>query len=157
MNEINCDILWADYVNIVNKICNKSVLIDGELFINFENNYISKERGITLLNIVKSEKSDYSYKEKIFSAFSELVNFKNKPEYFEYWKLMSDEHIKKVSKSKFITIGSHGYFHNNLGNISIDKAHAELSNSKIYLENFTDEIMYKNTFNHFTFLLNPHG
>jgi hypothetical protein len=28
---------------------------------------------------------------------------------------------------------------------------------KIYLENFTDEIMYKNTFNHFTFLLSAHG
>ena len=28
---------------------------------------------------------------------------------------------------------------------------------KIYLENFTDEIMYKNTFNHFTFLLSANG
>ncbi len=135
MNEIGSDILWADYVNIVNKLCYKEVKIDDEVFVNSNENYVSKSRGLALLDIVKTEKCDYTYKEKIYAAFNNHVNFKKEEKYFEYWKLMTDEQIKLLSKSRYAEIGSHGYYHNNLGNISKDSAYDELTRSKKYLEN----------------------
>lgn len=134
MNEIGCDILWADYVNIVSKICQEKVAIDGETFYNKNGNYFSEARGTSLMEVVKNEKPEYSFKEKIFVAFDNKLKFKGNPNYFEYWKLMSDTQLQVLSKSNCAVIGSHGYYHNNLGNISPQNAFDELSNSKKYLE-----------------------
>ena len=135
VNEIKCDILWADFVNIVSKKCRQDVSIDGEVFTNLNGNYISKETGLNLLLVAKTEKPDYSFKEKIYAAFRPLVDFKSDNSLFEYWKLMTDEQLKKFSQSKVVTIGSHGYYHNNLGSIPTEAACQEISLSKKYLEN----------------------
>lgn len=135
MNEIGCDILWADFVNIVNKLCTKEVSIGGEDFINNGKGYVSKATGTTLMEIVKNQKPAYSYKEEIYAVFNPLVNFRQQQQYKEYWQLMSDEELKKLSVSALVTIGSHGYYHNNLGNVSNQAAFDELVKSKKYLEN----------------------
>lgn len=135
MNEIGCNILWADYVNIANKLCNKPVTLDGEQFVNKGSGYVSAERGTTLMDVVKNEKPQYAFKEKIYAAFDSLLNFKNEEKYFEYWKLMTDEQIRQMAKSNYAVIGSHGYYHNNLGNVATADACAELAASKKYLEN----------------------
>jgi len=70
------------------------------------------------------------------SAFlSKIKDFRSDPSLFDYWKLMSDEEIKLMSKSKYAAIGSHGFFHNNLGNIPHHDAVNEVIQSKNYLEN----------------------
>lgn len=139
INEIGCDILWADYVNIVSKLCVEPVCIDGEMFHNKNGNYFSKDRSINLMDVVKQEKSEYPFKEKIFEAFADKISFKNNSKYYDYWKLLTEEQIKTLAKSKYAHVGSHGYYHNNLGNISLENACAELSHSKKYLENLTQK------------------
>ena len=57
----------------------------------------------------------------------------------EFWKLMSDQEISETSKSKYIDIQSHGFFHNNLGTIPIELALKEGIDSKNYLENLTQK------------------
>ena len=70
----------------------------------------------------------------------------NKYSLDDYWQLMSDEEIKNASKSEFITIGSHAFFHNNLDNIPINDAVNEMRSSKNYLEGLiqksVEEIAY---------------
>lgn len=139
MNEIGCDILWADYVNIANRLCQVPVTIDEEQYVNKGNGYVSAERGISLMDVVKNEKPQYAFKEKIYAAFSPHINFKNEEKYFEYWKLMTDEQIRQMAASKYAVIGSHGYYHNNLGNVAIADACAELDASKKYLENLIQQ------------------
>ncbi len=139
INETGYDILWADYVNIVNKICTKEVTIDGEVFVNYGNGYVSRERKLSLIDVVKNEKCDYSFKERIYAAFNPIANFRQTESYKEYWQLISDEGLKKFSQSKLVTIGSHGYYHNNLGNIADEAAFDELRRSKKYLENLTQQ------------------
>jgi hypothetical protein len=39
----------------------------------------------------------------------------------DYWLQMTTEEIKKASQSPFITIGSHGYYHNDLARIQLMK------------------------------------
>ena len=59
---------------------------------------------------------------------------------------MSDEQIKIISKSRYVKIGSHGYWHNNLSSLPYQKACEDVLNSKNYLENLTqytiDSIAY---------------
>tara|TARA_B100000315_G_C14480117_1_gene542474 strand:- start:45 stop:1016 length:972 start_codon:yes stop_codon:yes gene_type:complete len=53
----------------------------------------------------------------------------------DYWKLVSAEEVKSFNDYKYVKIGSHGFFHNNLGNIEEEKAIDEIQASKDYLEN----------------------
>ena len=135
INEVGVDILWADFVNIVSKLYWKDILIGGEEFRNKNGNYFSKESKKSLMDIVKNIKPEYGFKQEIFSAFEGKINFKKESKYFEYWKLMNNKQIQLLAQSKCATIGSHGYYHNNLGNILFPNAMKELSNSKKYLEN----------------------
>lgn len=52
----------------------------------------------------------------------------------EIWKLLGKEEVIKLSKSKFVEIGSHGFNHYNLGEIELKYAKEELSKSKSILE-----------------------
>lgn len=139
MNEIGCDILWADFVNIANKICHKDISIDNEMFVKKGEGYVAKDRGVSLMDVVKNEKPEYIFKEKIYQAFNPHLNFRKEEAYKVYWQLMNDEQIKKLSKSKVVSIGSHGYFHNNMGNIAHEAAYEEIRKSKAYLENIVQK------------------
>ena len=55
---------------------------------------------------------------------------------------MTVEQIKELSRSKWVTIGSHGYYHNDLSQIGMDLVRDELARSKRFLENITDKEVY---------------
>lgn len=130
-------ILWADFVNIVSHLTNKRVKVEDEYFINRNNVYYSEISGKSIYEIIKNIKPEYDYKLKVYKAFC-FVDFKKENKYNEYWQLMNDEQIKEISESKIVKIGSHGFLHNNLGNISIENAESELKMSVDYLENITN-------------------
>jgi len=134
-NPAGLDILWPDFLDIAGTLTDKDeVSIDGDLFNKVGNRWYLKKGGKSLHDIIK-EKGAYEYKQKAMDAIQKIIpDFKNIEEYFDYWKLMSDEEIILASRSPYITIGSHAYYHNNLGNIPLEEAAAELSRSKIYLE-----------------------
>jgi peptidoglycan/xylan/chitin deacetylase (PgdA/CDA1 family) len=72
------------------------------------------------------------------NAIQSLIpDFKKNEKYDDYWKLMTDSEISKVSRSRYVSIGSHAYLHNNLGNIRLEDAVAELQKAKKYLEEIT--------------------
>lgn len=55
----------------------------------------------------------------------------------EIWLQMNREEIAEFSRSEFVTIGSHGFSHYNLANVSIDEATSEMKRSKNSLEEVT--------------------
>jgi peptidoglycan/xylan/chitin deacetylase (PgdA/CDA1 family) len=63
-----------------------------------------------------------------------IYNFQQKKDLADYWELMTDDEICAASRSKNITIGSHGFYHNNLGSLSTANAVDEVMLSKKYLE-----------------------
>ena len=134
LNQIQDNILWADYVNIASILCSADIEIEGELFLKKGNTYFSKQSGRSLYDIIKHQKAGYSYKQKVRDVFQKQVNFQNQAAIKEYWQLMNDQQITEASRSAFITIGSHGYYHNNLGTVSHEDALNELQLSKKYLE-----------------------
>jgi peptidoglycan/xylan/chitin deacetylase (PgdA/CDA1 family) len=138
LNKTEDDILWADFLNIASTLTDKELEIEGEIFIKKKSVYTSSRTGKNIYETVKNVKPDYSFKQSIYDSLS-FLTFKNDSKYDEYWKLMSDEQIKEISNSNYVTIGSHGFYHNNLGNISTENAKKEIEDSVNYLQNLTQK------------------
>jgi peptidoglycan/xylan/chitin deacetylase (PgdA/CDA1 family) len=135
LNTSDTNILWADFLNIASKLTNQTISIDGEKFEQRNGVYHSLDSGKNLYSIIKDEKAGSDYKQLMTESFIDLYDFKKDLAYDDYWKLMTDQEIRKCGESKFVEVGSHGFLHNNLGTISIEDANVELQNSKSYLEN----------------------
>ena len=134
LNETGDNILWADYVNIACTLTDADIEIEGELFKKKGTMYLSELSGKSIYDVVKHQKTDYSYKQKVKEAFGKHANFENDASIKEYWQLMDDRQISETARSPYITIGSHAYYHNNLGSILHENAMDELRKSKKYLE-----------------------
>ena len=132
-------ILWADFIEIASKLKltpNKNEYIDLEL-VNQE--YIDKKTGKSIHHFIKNIRPEFSVKKDLYNLFSENQQKQIFNQPFEYWKLMNEKEIISTANSKLISVGSHGYFHNNIGKLSVNDMHQEISNSKNYLENLTQK------------------
>jgi len=87
--------------------------------------------GTNLHDYLKSLDFNGKYEVLNTSRMNELLT---DPSFFYYWKLLSDEEIKQLDQSPFAYVGSHGFYHNNLGTIQEVDAQDELFSSKNYLE-----------------------
>ncbi|MEZ5021727.1 MAG: polysaccharide deacetylase family protein [Chitinophagales bacterium] len=145
LNNTNCNILWPDFLEIATQLTSQPISIQNQLYIKQNNIYIEEKTKEPLYAIIR--KKDFQFKNDMIEAFDKhIVDFRNIGDFDGYWKLMSDDQIKEVGHSKYIKIGSHGYYHNNLGEIKIEDAIEEMQLSKNYLEKLVpykiDEIAY---------------
>ncbi len=136
LNETQYDILWPDFLDISSYIHTENIKIEEVIYQkNTQGKYFSSELNKTLNEVIKL-KGNYEFKLKVFSEFENKgINFKENNNYFDYWKLMSNEQLIEVDKSPYVKIESHAYWHNNLANIPLIEAEKELIDSKNYLEN----------------------
>jgi peptidoglycan/xylan/chitin deacetylase (PgdA/CDA1 family) len=67
-------------------------------------------------------------------AFADIVSFRDKKEDEDFWQQMSVKDIAHLSSSAYSTIGAHGYYHNDLNEISSEECKKELIESKSFLE-----------------------
>ncbi|NNU33990.1 polysaccharide deacetylase family protein [Mucilaginibacter sp. S1162] len=61
-----------------------------------------------------------------------LAPFKTKEQHTDYWLQMTTEQIKELAASPYATIGAHGYYHNDLAQISPEDAFKEMLQVKQY-------------------------
>ena len=133
--------LWADFVDILaSSGIKKNVEIDEFVFELKDKIFKNEKTKNTLHEFIKYENAYYNTKIKLYQNLTQneksiILNEKNK----EFWKLMNNNEIIESSKSNFLEIQSHGYFHNNLGSIDIQSAMKECIDSKNYLENLTQK------------------
>lgn len=141
VNNTNENFLWADFVDIIAKSEIRRNIRVNELNFNlFNNTYYKENSKISLHEYIKHERAEYDTKLSLFKNISiqekeMILNNENK----EFWKLMSDNEIRKTAKSIYIDIQSHGFYHNNLGTINLASALKEGVDSKNYLENLTQK------------------
>lgn len=129
-------IAWGDSLNLFQKLYPKDIFkIDGITF-HRKNMDFSDSNDIKLSDYLNN--SDFRFKDELNKYLFAEVNM-NDENLLDYWKLMNKKQIIEVSRSKFISIQSHGYYHNSLGNLDISDALAELTLSKAYLENLTQK------------------
>jgi peptidoglycan/xylan/chitin deacetylase (PgdA/CDA1 family) len=133
------DILWNDFMGIVGKYGPKTLVLKNEHFHKGRfNKYISEQSGKGIIEILRA--GDFDIKAETMKLLYPLVPFReSKPYDIDYWLQMNQQQIRDLSLSPYATIGSHGYYHNDLSRISHDAAVAEMKLSKQYLENIIDK------------------
>jgi len=132
------DILWNDFLGIVSKYGPDSLLYKQEPYYKGRfDKYISKKSGISLVE--KLHATGFAEKEEMMKILYPLVSFKTNKQEEDYWLQMTTEQIKELSASRFVTIGAHGHYHNDLAKINFDDAINELVFSKQYLENIIEK------------------
>lgn len=82
----------------------------------------------------KLREGAFDVKKKFMEDHSSGLAFKNNEELKDYWLQMTQDQINELAASKYVTIGSHGYYHNDLANLSREELVFELKASKEYLE-----------------------
>ncbi len=126
------DILWNDFLCIAGKYGPEHFTFKKEVFYKgTDNRYISSSNGIGLADMMRS--SLFEDKAQMIKFFGPLNNKIEK----EYWLQMTAEQIKALSASKWATVGSHSYYHNDQAKITTDALKKDLSTSKEYLERIT--------------------
>ena len=137
--------IWADFLQIATFYGKDSYEFGGELYYKKGSQYLRFIDHKSLLSIVKNEKPDYEFKKEIYHKLNYVFE-RFKSIHFSFWKLMDHDDLIEISKSKYVTIGSHGFYHNNLGVLKLENAENEIRSSKKTLENIIqkeiEEIAY---------------
>lgn len=142
LNTVEKKILWADAVDIVSHHGKdgSKVTLGGYDFLLQNGTFVNKDNGPDLPAYIRASKnSGYTEKDSLLAQLLSIYDFTKKRELDDYWQLMTDEQIHKCAQSKNITIGSHGFYHNNLGSLSNADSVAEVQLSKKYLEDVTQK------------------
>lgn len=133
MNNLPQKFIWSDFVDLISKYIEiRHFEIEGEIFHKKSGKYYNNN-GLSLGQFIKTN-TEWDWKKKLFEKFTGFEKIINQFQVDEYWKIMTDEQIIEMSQSPLITIGSHGYYHNNLGNIPLSTAISEVNFSKAYIE-----------------------
>ena len=129
IQETDYPCLWADYLDLATYRSNEAIEVEGEVYVKKRGEYYNKN-SIRLKSICKQ--NDWQFKQQIYSALP--GNFLDENELKVYWHLADNNQIRQLDASPFITIGSHGYYHDDLGVIPFEQACNNLLKSKTYLE-----------------------
>lgn len=134
IREAGYDILWNDFLVLVQKYGpSKFQIWDDEFYKDRHGRYVSSLNSSLLRDILQA--AGFNKKAELMQL-SELTSCKHKDEE-DYWLQMTEDEIKRLSTSPFVTIGCHGYYHNDLSRIPVNGAKEEMIHSKQYLENIT--------------------
>lgn len=126
------DILWNDILSVSYRCGPSKLVFKNEEFVKGKDKrYISSSTHKRLVDILRS--TEFEDKAELMQI---LDPFKNRAE-SDYWLQMTGEQIRTLSGSKWATIGSHGYYHNDLAKVSPASAKEEIVQSKQYLEKIT--------------------
>lgn len=125
------DILWPDFIDLVTFTCGSSATVLGDKYT--KNNKGELEfRGKTLKQVCR--KASNEFKIRMISEEHNRALFEHLSELTDYWKQLSTGGLKELSQPSLVTIGSHGYYHNELNLLDAENAKEELIRSKNYLE-----------------------
>jgi len=131
---VGYDILWNDFLGIVSKYGPEKLVYKNRPYQKNEfDKYVSVKDGRSLVE--KLRNSGFAEKAEMMNLLYGIAPFKSNKGDEDYWLQMTTREIRKLADSPLVTIGSHGYYHNDLANIKISDTAEELILSKQYLEN----------------------
>lgn len=127
------DILWNDFLSIVSKYGPASMALKDEPYQkDAHGRYISKVSGKSLNESLRA--AGFAAKAEMMEQLCRDVPFKDIEADRDYWQQMTGAQIQALAASPYVTIGSHGFYHNDLAAIAPHDAVDELAQSKQYLE-----------------------
>jgi peptidoglycan/xylan/chitin deacetylase (PgdA/CDA1 family) len=134
IREAGYDILWNDVLSIANKYGPEKIIFGKEeYFKGRDGKYISTSTGKKFVDVLRCT----GFEDKI-EMMKSLGSLRERVEK-DHWLQMTEEEIRILSASKWVTIGSHGYYHNDLSKIEPARAKEEIKRSKLFLEKTIDK------------------
>lgn len=139
LNEKIPPILWADFIEIAALLKLTPTNFKSYHLDLIDQKYKDKTTKQSIQDIIKNSDPEFSSKLALYNSFTKKQQnlIFNQPN--EFWKLMDEKEIIETSRSKWISIGSHGYFHNNIGKLPSEMMKEEILTSKNYLENLIQQ------------------
>lgn len=126
------DILWNDVLAMAAKHGPSEFIFGDEGFVRGDGGKnFSPEKKQSLTEILKS--TGFESKAAMIKT---LGSFRHKANE-DYWLQMTDDQIRLLASCKWVTIGSHSYYHNDLTKIDASLLKEDLKGSKHYLQNIT--------------------
>ena len=136
IREAGHDILWNDFMGIMGKHGPAEIVFRNEVFRkNRHNSYLSVKTGAGLKDTLRA--GGFAIKEELMRTLYQFAPFRDTHAEDDYWLQMTESQIRELAGSKWATIGSHGYYHNDLSKMSAREAESEMIQSKEYLEKIT--------------------
>jgi peptidoglycan/xylan/chitin deacetylase (PgdA/CDA1 family) len=133
IREAGYDILWNDVLSIAYQYGPEKFTVEKtEYKKDRDGKYKSTSTGRLLADVLRS--SGFDQKVEMIKA---LGTYKERAKK-DYWLQMTEQEIIILSASKWVTIGSHGYYHNDLSKIQPGEANEEIIRSKQFLETITN-------------------
>jgi peptidoglycan/xylan/chitin deacetylase (PgdA/CDA1 family) len=130
------DILWNDLLAIVQKYGPDECELLGQRFYrDVRWRYVDTNDGKPLREVLKA--TGFEKKATMMRLLEKMVPFRGNKELFDYWLQMTVQEIRELSQSSFVTIGCHGYYHNDLTALDAVAAEDELVRAKRFLEHLT--------------------
>jgi peptidoglycan/xylan/chitin deacetylase (PgdA/CDA1 family) len=127
------DILWNDFLSIVTHYGPHTLEYRNEKYIKTTaGRYVLNTDGKALVDMLRH--TGFPAKKEMMNELAPVVDFKSSPQEKDYWCQMTPAQIRELSASPLVTIGCHGYYHNDLAKIPLNLAKEELTDSKKFLE-----------------------
>ncbi len=128
------NILWNHFLPIASRSAKRKLEFMGDIYKkNFSKKYVSINTKKTFADVLRND--NWDAKKQMMQLLEPYADFKQNKQLEDYWLQLTVEEIKQLSASTLVTIGSHGYYHNDLAKMSSEQLINELSNSKSFLEN----------------------
>lgn len=135
IRHIGGDILWNDFLSLIIDNGPQQITINDKIFLKQKNKYREPATKITLNDYLRGK--SFEEKKKWMDSMHQYAFFRNDVSLYDYWLQIGTEEIKQLSDSLLVTIGSHGYYHNDLVYDDAEMLAAELKSSKHFLESVT--------------------
>lgn len=126
------DILWNDMLSIAGKYGPQSITFKGKTYQKNQNRHYCNTDGLSLN--IELRQTGFADKAELIRLLDKLCPFRKHEQHTDHWLQMTSEQIKRASESPYVTIGAHGYYHNDLAGIPVADAAKEMAQSKDYLE-----------------------
>jgi len=128
------DILWNDCIALAQKFGPPEFEFQKQRFIkNSHGAYVSSLVGCALKEMLRGE--EFTVKVDVMKKLEPWLPAQIKNRVTDYWTQMTLSQIQQLSRSRFATIGCHGYYHNDLARHQLQDVKSELIRSKQFLEN----------------------
>jgi peptidoglycan/xylan/chitin deacetylase (PgdA/CDA1 family) len=129
------DILWNDMLSIAGYYGPEKFTYKNQTYRKNRNSKYVDDKGVPYADKLRA--AGFNEKAALMSILEQLNGFKANRQDDDYWLQMTPVQIKTMSASAFVTIGAHGYYHNDLALIDPAAAAGEMTMCKEYLENIT--------------------
>jgi peptidoglycan/xylan/chitin deacetylase (PgdA/CDA1 family) len=137
ISDTGYNFLWNDALSIAGRLGPEKLIFKNKTFIKTSNRQYQSVLNKRCLNQWLRDET-FETKAALIDLLNATTSFRNKV-HEDYWLQMPKEQIQNLSKSKWVTIGSHSYYHNDLTKESLKELKQDLEKSKNFLETITNK------------------